>query len=892
MAAGASHVARLLRVFVASPGGVETERETVCAIVNELNGALTPHGWQVVALGWEQRGPTGGRAQADINADVRTCDIFLGILWNRWGRPTGEHKSGFEEEWTIALARHMSSGNPDLWLYFKRLPADAESVAATNEQLASVLRFRREVEDGDLAFHKTFESPDEFTSLVRGRLLTEVFERAGLTRSDLGAVAIDWAAAYEQEPVDLVSGGRTRLQLVDELEASRPAEAARLLVGLGHDVERAGFAPTADSLRERACAAWLAAGESEEALALFRRIMRAFVWELRADDGDMVLRRLQEQLPPELAVEVHAWRACLDAPIEPTHSAATLDEALRARHGFALDDDTLATWRAVRWRSLLEAGAPDQIIRDDAPLEPNRGGIHLELALLRAEALRASSDAQADDAWRELRLLAIDAAAEQPELAAWIATRAALDALTREDLRAAEIAYADAATRWTKVRGGAGNAAIAFFSAQTAARLRQDWSFSGWSWRAIAAQQRTGLRGLAARADELERQALYALEEASDARSLLRAATWCYLRGGFAHGVMRCRALLADTYAARDEEVSAVALHCEAGQWSAAEKLAAKAKAPRNVADRMAARFPTWATDARLGVLKHVGLHTSPLAAEELVRWALGLIARGEQRQFDNTPTHAAEALAMLAAATENRAVLESAVVTLNTLARDERYAQTKAGRLGLRMLHDIGRVDAADVLVERFAMDERPDEPAPLWVAEHLDAPQRLEWVRRGALAGRMRPLAALLEAGIPERDEQIRELCVSATRRFLSSDIGMTPDGTGMWGLLALDLNGRIAAATRDDELRREAAERLLVYATDSRWPMVNRISALRGLYALAPREGQQLWLDQLRVLARPDHDLDEDAYEHIWAERGELEAIALTVCAIVGRRPPGLA
>src|SRR3954449_3330057 len=110
-------VTNSLRVFVASPGGVEDERAAVRATVDELNLALERHGWQIVVRGWEERGPTAGRAQADINADVRGCDIFVGILHDRWGRPTGEHDSGFEEEWTIAFERHQASGRPDLWLY-------------------------------------------------------------------------------------------------------------------------------------------------------------------------------------------------------------------------------------------------------------------------------------------------------------------------------------------------------------------------------------------------------------------------------------------------------------------------------------------------------------------------------------------------------------------------------------------------------------------------------------------------------------------------------------------------------------------------------------------------------------------------------------------------------
>jgi hypothetical protein len=861
-------------------------------IVEELNGALLPHGWQVGLLGWEQRGPTGGRAQADINADVRSCDVFLGVLWNRWGRPTGEHQSGFEEEWTIALERHRSSGSPDLWLYFKRLGEEASNESGDSDQLARVLSFRREVEDGELAFYKTYEQADQFASLVRARLLAEVIERTGLTRTDIGAVAVNWAAAYEQEPVDFVPDGRSRLLLVDELEASKPADAARLLVDLAQDMERWGFAPMAEDLRRRACRTWVAAGDIEAAVVLFRRILRSHVWEFRVREADMLLGELADQLPPELALELGAWRACLDAPEHPGDSAATLDEALRAQHGFQLDPGTAFLWRAVRWRSLLWTGRADAVLADQIAVAPRSGGVQLELALLRADALRAADDDLAGEAWGELRLLAVDAAVEQPELAAWIATRVALDALVREDLRAAEIAYADAATRWTNVRGAAANAALAFFSAQTAVQLRRDWSLSGWSWRSIAAQQRGGPIGLVARAVELEREALQMrLEEGSDAVSRIRAAIWCYMRAGFAYGVMRCRALLADACAEAGDEVAAIALHCESAQRSAADNLAAQASNARAVADRMTARFPSWAVEARLSVLKRVGRHASPACADALAREALDMATRGKQHEFDHAADQAAEALAVLALAVEDAGVAAAVSSALDALSRDQRYTHAQAGRYGLRLLHDVGRIDAADALVARFASDGRPDEPDPNWVAEHLDSPQRLASVRSAALSGGMRPLAALIQAGAHERDEDIRLLCVAATKRFLSSNIGMTPDGSGMWGLMALDFNGRVAAATGNGELRRSVGERLLVYAADSRWPMVNRVSAVRGVYALAEQAGEAAWLSSLRLLASPDHDLDDEAARsrEWWAERGDLQATALTVCALLGASEP---
>lgn len=889
-----SPIAQSLRVFVASPGGVELERGAVRVIAGELNVALLPHGWQVLVLGWEQRGPAGGRPQADINGDVRACDIFLGLLGDRWGTPTGDHLSGFEEEWTIALDRHQASGRPDLWLYFKELPDDlAEKRGDDETQQERVLEFRRKIEDGELAFYKTFADLEEFTRLVRMRLLSKLLERSGLTRTDIGGVAIDWAAAVEQEPVDLVPEGRTRLTLVNELEQSMPAEAATLAVDLADDIERHGFAPTAEEMRQRACRVWLAAGKSAEAIALMRRILASRVWDLRIEEAGMLLRDLRERLPPEVALEMHTWDACLDAPHKPGESAQVLNEGLRAQHGFPLDKETVSLWHAVRWRALLDVGAPEKVVSEELTVEPRHGGVQLELALLRADALRAAEDNRAEEAWRELHLLAVHAATEQPELAAWITTRAALDAIAREDLIAAEVAYADAATRWTNVPGATANAALAFFSAQAAVQLRRDWSFSGWNWRPIAAQQRGGATGLAARAEQLEREALYKrLDKSTGAQGLLHAAIWCYARTGFIHGVMRCKALLADAYTEEGDEVRAIAMHCYIAQRSDAERLAAKARDGRAVADRMAERSATWSAESRFAVIACVGSDARPSIAALLAREVLEAIDQGERRELDNTSSQAAKALAMLAVAVEDPTLFHSVAGKLTELAHDERYTQANAGRLGLRLLHDIGRIDAADLLVARFASDRWPTEPDPMWVAEHLDTPQRLEWVRRAALAGHMHAVAALIDAGITQHDEPIRALCVHATEYFIASNIGMTPDGSGVYGLMALDLNGRMAAAAGDAQLRHAAGERLLIYAAASRWPMVNRVSAVRGLYAIAKEGGEPDWLERLKPLANPDRDLDEEADRHtreMWAERGDLEAMALTVCALLGASNP---
>jgi hypothetical protein len=130
-----AHQLNNVRLFLASPGGVEDERNAVHRLTDELNGALRRHGWQVEVLGWEDRAPARGRAQDNINPDVARCDIFLGIVWDRWGTPTGEQSSGFAEEWHLAKARWQSTGKPELWLCFKEIDDELRAKSGSPRRL-------------------------------------------------------------------------------------------------------------------------------------------------------------------------------------------------------------------------------------------------------------------------------------------------------------------------------------------------------------------------------------------------------------------------------------------------------------------------------------------------------------------------------------------------------------------------------------------------------------------------------------------------------------------------------------------------------------------------------------------------------------------------------------
>jgi hypothetical protein len=868
-----------IQVFLASPGGVEAEREAVRAVATELNKSLSEHGWDIEVLGWEDRGPATGRAQADINADVDRCQIFVGLLGSRWGTPTGSSSSGFHEEWLRAKDRYDKSGVPELWLYFKT----TDLLDTSEPQQSQVLDFRAQVEDSEAAFHKPFQSTDEFETLFRSRLLTEVLERTRLSRSEIGTEPLDWSLAFSHEPSWLVDGGRDREALATQLVAEKPAEAATLFAALADDVAAIGFDEQAKSLRRRACEALFQAGRSCEGMAALRSILRDHVWWARLDQTRSLLQTLRDDMPPESAEEWLGWRACADAVLDPGESATRLRRALSMRFSIPLDPSSRILWEAVAWRCDLDAGHPHRVADGDEPdYREVDADIALDAQMVRADALRAGGSADAELAWQTLRTVAIQTTADSPAHAAWIITRFAADLVARQDTAAASEAYLDAAARWSRVPGGQAQASAAFISAQVARQLGADFDPRGWGWRSAAFERRRGTPGLLQRAEELERRAMQQrlAERDDEALASLTAARWCHQRAGFIHGAIRNLVSIADLHK-KDNPSTAVELYCRVGNSSGA-KDAAQRVSPQSRPDvvrRLARPHPRWAAEAQARALAIVGRSVPSDAAALLITPLIE-----QTRVADNgIRMAAAEALAAVALGANS----DDALARLTELASESNFVLSRAGRDGLRMYCDIadGVEEIVDHLIDLFATDDQTDAPDVDWIASHLKSGQRLDAVAHAASVDRWKPLVAIIQADLV--GDEVRRICETRTERMLNSNLGYTSDGRGVHGLMALDANATIASAVSDPEIRQAAAEQLLTYALEDRWPMTNRVRAAWGLMSLVDDLDHEEWTRRLRPLAQPDADLDdgiEPFWRQQWARKGELQAVALRVIASI--------
>ena len=158
-----------IRVFAASPGDLAEEREALAEVVEDLGHAFD--GLHVRLFRWEKDTyPAMGRPQGVVNEQAGDFDVFVGLMWKRFGQPTGEAGSGTEEEFNRAYERWEQTGRPPILFYFCERPfyprTDEEM-----EQFAKVRAFRTRVESGGLTGR--FETADEFKREVR-RGLTQV----------------------------------------------------------------------------------------------------------------------------------------------------------------------------------------------------------------------------------------------------------------------------------------------------------------------------------------------------------------------------------------------------------------------------------------------------------------------------------------------------------------------------------------------------------------------------------------------------------------------------------------------------------------------------------------------------------------------------------------------
>ena len=189
-----------IRVFVATPSDVQEERKILRKVIEELNRMFGENYNTILDfIRWETHAvPDMGRAQAIINQQIGPYDIFVGIMWKRFGTPTGDSESGTQEEFNLAYESWKQSGKPRIMFYFNQLPYTLRSVEET-EQVRNVIEFRSQLEKHGLIWE--YDNVKNFESVIREHLNRVVHDIVHNTDRNNLSVENEKTTVVQQEPV-------------------------------------------------------------------------------------------------------------------------------------------------------------------------------------------------------------------------------------------------------------------------------------------------------------------------------------------------------------------------------------------------------------------------------------------------------------------------------------------------------------------------------------------------------------------------------------------------------------------------------------------------------------------------------------------------------------------
>lgn len=159
----------VLRVFLGSPGDLSAEREAAKDAIDRLNISYgRTHGVSVELLRWEDLSSGRGRPQSIINQELlKSADLFVGLIWKKWGSATGEYSSGFEEEFTLAMKLKNIA---DVSLFFKTI--SESEIELNSEDIQKVTEFKRRIIDERSVLFKEFKEASDWKELFYHHLLT------------------------------------------------------------------------------------------------------------------------------------------------------------------------------------------------------------------------------------------------------------------------------------------------------------------------------------------------------------------------------------------------------------------------------------------------------------------------------------------------------------------------------------------------------------------------------------------------------------------------------------------------------------------------------------------------------------------------------------------------
>lgn len=196
---------RVCKIFLASPSDTTKERKVVLDLIDELNNTVCKAlNVTLQSLSWENSIHPGVSSypQNVINEQIEDYDLFIGIMWKKFGTPTEKASSATEEEYNRALESFKKGGTcKNIMFYFKDSRISIEDDLA---QLQKIKDFKKKIADVDGVLYHDFKDNKRFEDELRKHISSWLIRL--------------YKNADEQQEGSAVSYTEISPQMLDELE--------------------------------------------------------------------------------------------------------------------------------------------------------------------------------------------------------------------------------------------------------------------------------------------------------------------------------------------------------------------------------------------------------------------------------------------------------------------------------------------------------------------------------------------------------------------------------------------------------------------------------------------------------------------------------------------------
>ena len=163
---------RIFRCFIASPGDTSQERDLCDKVIEDINTSMGSYfGFRLETVKWENNvhPAIGSDGQAVINEQIGLdYDIFIGIMYKKFGTPTPRAGSGTEEEFNRAISLHETNSDVEIMFYFNNKASNISEIDAT--QLFEVKAFKEKVKNAGCLYWD-YDGQEEFANYLRKHLI-------------------------------------------------------------------------------------------------------------------------------------------------------------------------------------------------------------------------------------------------------------------------------------------------------------------------------------------------------------------------------------------------------------------------------------------------------------------------------------------------------------------------------------------------------------------------------------------------------------------------------------------------------------------------------------------------------------------------------------------------